>query len=826
MMPPPLSSSNLPTRNLPDTVADAEDWTSTVLQARAPLPQRKRPRRDSRCNGGRVGGFATTTLAAIVLWEYCLVSTAVIAVDLRPLCPVSGIPALVFHGVSGKGVVPSRQRPLPQHGLSLRWSKTTQHQPTNNVARLVWCRGGGGGGGGGGRNNVELEEHELDQENDDETTDIVSETEQQPESVVDQDSESPVEVDDAIASIPNESPGESTVEQQPPLSSPPSPLLLRTTTETLAIASIPPLYKFLLRQRGPVWHVVLMAMVVLVEWTLVYLPMVASAWAWFWTVLARRFWKSSDDDDDGSRRRSGNRRNGGPTKLSKRDRADQLRRADEAAWWQLQQLAQNPLWAKYRHVTAHFVTRHGLGKTASASQPLTTISTGSGSGHPKEALRIPTMGQTAGTAAAKSKHGPPAQSDQTVDWIVQALTSTTAAISTTVPRLILGGSPRRHQRNVAAIVDAVTTAAQATTLSTSTASASLSSSTGTSSSTSNSALGLLGRLDPTRLSRSLLGAYPGDAVPPSEAASAHGVTELAQRYGWGDWNDEGYSFEEGEHDHQQYEKDSLEEGEQQHHGEDDEDDDNNDDGTDSFGNHSQDNDTPPRRIRRMAKPKRRVRKKRTKVIMVERDDSTRGFSIGFDTGVDQGNEWTMRSRRRRLSRQSASASRTTTQTSTTSDSNGPSSLRSKSTLNNMFTSITNADETKPVRDRRPRDAPLAHSWTLGHSNVRSTPRSPLPTTTSTASDDSNGPSSSPRSNAMLHSIFTSSKNNASETKSTWARPRDAPLAHSMTLSRRSNIDSTPRSPLLSLASAEEPRTMIRPALELLLQKRREQDQLD
>lgn len=47
------------------------------------------------------------------------------------------------------------------------------------------------------------------------------------------------------------------------------------------------------------------------------------------------------------------------------------------------------------------------------------------------------------------------------------------------------------------------------------------------------------------VSRSLLGAYPGDAVPPSEAGSANGVISLAEKYGYGDWSD---SDEEEDHD--------------------------------------------------------------------------------------------------------------------------------------------------------------------------------------------------------------------------------------------------------------------------------------
>lgn len=60
--------------------------------------------------------------------------------------------------------------------------------------------------------------------------------------------------------------------------------------------------------------------------------------------------------------------------------------------------------------------------------------------------------------------------------------------------------------------------------------------------------GVLGRIRAaganSLVSRSLLGAYPGDAVPPSEAGSAYGVTALAEKYGYGDWSDEDDEEEE------------------------------------------------------------------------------------------------------------------------------------------------------------------------------------------------------------------------------------------------------------------------------------------
>jgi hypothetical protein len=136
------------------------------------------------------------------------------------------------------------------------------------------------------------------------------------------------------------------------------------------------------------------------------------------------------------------------------------------------------------------------------------------------------------------------------------------------------------------------------------------------------------------------------------------------------------------------------------------------------------------------KPKRR---KRTKVIYVERrhDSFQSGFSAGFEKGRKSSTQRRLfRSRpqpRRRP--QPASASRMTTRASSTSDDlHGPKSSprSSNTTLHNLFTAMRdNVDsETKSGPDRRPRHAPLAHSWTLGRSKVDST-SPPLPSSDST-----------------------------------------------------------------------------------------------
>lgn len=65
-----------------------------------------------------------------------------------------------------------------------------------------------------------------------------------------------------------------------------------------------------------------------------------------------------------------------------------------------------------------------------------------------------------------------------------------------------------------------------------------------SSDNSNSLVGRsLRAVSGTSLSRSLLGAYPGDAVPINDAASANGIVPLAYKYGYGEWSDDDENYD-------------------------------------------------------------------------------------------------------------------------------------------------------------------------------------------------------------------------------------------------------------------------------------------
>lgn len=61
--------------------------------------------------------------------------------------------------------------------------------------------------------------------------------------------------------------------------------------------------------------------------------------------------------------------------------------------------------------------------------------------------------------------------------------------------------------------------------------------------TSDRDSGVMGRLRAaganSLFGRNILGAYPGDALPPTQAGDPRGLLDLAQKYGYGDWSDDG-----------------------------------------------------------------------------------------------------------------------------------------------------------------------------------------------------------------------------------------------------------------------------------------------
>lgn len=304
------------------------------------------------------------------------------------------------------------------------------------------------------------------------------------------------------------------------------------------------LYRFLLRQ-GRIGHIIVVSLVLLAEWISMYLPPLAKLLSWLISfILPRPPERRSGMEGDlymGSSTASiiVGQRTG---QSSKQKRALTLQ-ADRVALQQLKRLG-NVHEAKYRHVSLDFLRRHKLG-------PYSAIS----SVNDDEVDQQELSQQLVTTKITKSEKVMEVDEDEDIDWVVRALTeenpkSKTSMIQPTVSIGIgpkgpsfsvgfeFGGRETDHRRN-ASIVQAVTSSAEIATRRRKTKKTA----PGPRLSDRNGGDGIFGRIravagTDSLLSRSLLGAYPGDAVPPSEAASPEGVTALARKYGWGDWPDD------------------------------------------------------------------------------------------------------------------------------------------------------------------------------------------------------------------------------------------------------------------------------------------------
>ena len=311
-----------------------------------------------------------------------------------------------------------------------------------------------------------------------------------------------------------------------------------------------PLYRFLL-YRGRFGHILVMNMVLISEWVSVYLPPLAHSLTWLdqkvWRRRRRPGRYNDDFDDDLARRRAipfssarissilTQRRTGRSKQLTKK----LLRQADEAALEQLRRVG-NVQQAKYRHVSREFLQRHGLGPFAA-----TAVAT------KKHGENNTVVAERKGPLASTSDQPRAIKEDDDNDddsWVLDALTKTTSqtiessagSVNPTLslqvgekgPTVSVGvdfsfgnskrsksrAKPKRPPRKYRPPAPRPNSKRSGET-------------------------DFLERIRAataanSRMSRNLLGAYPGDAVPPSEAASAEGVIALAQRYGYGDWSDD------------------------------------------------------------------------------------------------------------------------------------------------------------------------------------------------------------------------------------------------------------------------------------------------
>lgn len=336
-----------------------------------------------------------------------------------------------------------------------------------------------------------------------------------------------------------------------------------------------PLFRFLLG-KGVIGHTLVMEAVLTFAWVRVYLPDVYRLFNDVATTILPSLGNRDGEDDDGKSASlaTGFVTSDGTTVRAGRRSKAQTKKADEKALNQLKRVG-DVKQARYRFVSESFMKRHGIGK-----------------------YRIEGVDRLDDLTEGKSVR-PPSTNDEEdeesdTEWIEQALIaddeepsvnpSIGFSMGSDGPSLSVGvefgiGEKRKKKRRkkVSEAVRGVSASAKK-----------VKKSVGPR--TSDRESGMMGKIRAaganSLFGRSVLGAYPGDALPPTEAGDAHGLEDVATKYGYGDWS-------EDEHD-------------------DDDDDD-----------ELSDDDTPRKRRRQKTKTRSKVKKR-------SRKKSSSSISIGFD----------------------------------------------------------------------------------------------------------------------------------------------------------------------------------------------------
>ncbi|GAX11431.1 hypothetical protein FisN_22Lh116 [Fistulifera solaris] len=190
------------------------------------------------------------------------------------------------------------------------------------------------------------------------------------------------------------------------------------------------------------------------------------------------------------------------TGQSSRQRRKLTKQADQIALDQLKRVG-NVQEAKYRYVSLEFLTRHGVGlHTTTQAENSTTDEVANQ--------------ESSGVITTKKEEG---------DWVLNALTKDLSPkrgdSKSKTPRIIFEFDFQKRTQVAKAALTPKNKKKSA-------------------SPKVSDRDGFLGRIRAAAgaNSKSLLGAYPGDAVSLGEAADPRGVYDLARRYGWGEWEDE------------------------------------------------------------------------------------------------------------------------------------------------------------------------------------------------------------------------------------------------------------------------------------------------
>jgi hypothetical protein len=274
-----------------------------------------------------------------------------------------------------------------------------------------------------------------------------------------------------------------------------------------------------------------MECVLLQEWVDTYLPAVGNS---FRRVLAEAFPSvlgPTERSEMPISQTTGFVAADGTAVRGAKKRKAQTRREDQQALTQLMRIGDVTA-AKYRFVSQVFMTRHGIGlfdpekENSSIDQPQHTL------------------------VGSKHKESHRGQSDETesdAEWIVSALTQEEDVGQNIIAkevskstrkddsRVTVGfeiGPRKRPKRKKPAIRDVSKITA---------VNEHMARRKNSGPRVSDRDSGVMGRIRAaganSLVGRNILGAYPGDAPPPNEAADPHGLFYLAEKYGYGQWSD-------------------------------------------------------------------------------------------------------------------------------------------------------------------------------------------------------------------------------------------------------------------------------------------------
>jgi len=290
-----------------------------------------------------------------------------------------------------------------------------------------------------------------------------------------------------------------------------------------------PLYRHLFSY-GRLGHILIMESVLFVEWVNTYTPMVSAFCTWAIGQTFPSLLRTSRMSELPVSQTTGFVGADGSVVRGAKKKKSQTRKEDQKALNQLSRVG-DVTQAKYRYLTHSFMERHGLGQFAS---------------------NAPVQSETQRMGRTKSRKKPSREPVEDVEsdaeWIVSALTQADdprvenssiehASMSSGIDdgdHLIAPGSKSAGRRRKKRKRPSITNVAKLT-------SESQEKRKRSGQRLSDMDSGVMGRIRAaganSLMGRNILGAYPGDAPPPNEAASPFGLYELAERYGYGEWSD-------------------------------------------------------------------------------------------------------------------------------------------------------------------------------------------------------------------------------------------------------------------------------------------------